>query len=48
MTTTGRMKSSPLTHTIRAITTRRRGIRREDMARALKLRLWDNEANMEN
>jgi hypothetical protein len=48
MTTTGRMKSSPLTHTIRAITTWRKTVRGENGRRAFDLRFWNDESNIKN
>jgi len=48
MTTAGREKPTPLAHTGVAVTTRRKSIQGEVMARAFKLRFWDGEANMEN
>jgi hypothetical protein len=43
MTTAGRKKSTSLAHAIRAITTRRKGVRGEVMARAFELYSWDDK-----
>jgi len=48
MTTAGRKKSTSLADAIRAITTRRKGVRGEVMARAFELHFWDDESNMQN
>jgi hypothetical protein len=48
MTAARGKESTPLFHTIRAITTRRKCLWREVMARAFELRLWDDETNMKN
>jgi len=46
MATAGRKESTPLAHTKRAVTTRRKGIRGGDMARTLELRFGEDEANI--
>jgi hypothetical protein len=48
MTTAGRKESTPLTHTIRTITTSRKSIRVEVMARAFELRFRDDKSDMKN
>jgi hypothetical protein len=48
MATAGREKSTPLAHTGVAVTTRRKSIQGEVMARACELRFGDDEADMKN
>jgi hypothetical protein len=48
MTAARGKESTPLADTVSAVTTRRKCLWREVMARAFELRLWDDETNMKN